>query len=112
MKSIRVFENKTKVPQIYYDKNMNPHYLKPGESFTEDMSEIVNAEELRKKQHDQVKLEGEVGELKRVKSHMGYIRAAKTMEDLQRLRENEINQDLLGAILKKEKELLEKQVSD
>lgn len=110
MAKVRIFENNTKVTQIFYDKFMNPIVLKPGQRHEEDMSEVINHEEMRKKEIERFKLEGEVEESKRVKSTLAVIRVSKNIEDLERLRKKETNTELITAILKKQKELLDKEI--
>lgn len=102
----RVFKNETKVPQIFYDRHFNPIHLKPGETFTEDMSGMINVNDLIDKEKERAKLAADVDEGKRIRRKLAQIKVATSIEDLDKFGQGETNQDVLDAILLREKEML------
>jgi len=102
----RVFKNETKVPQIFYDRHFNPIHLKPGQSYTEDMSGVLDVRELIDKEKERIKLMADVDEGKRIRRKLAQVRVASGLEDLDKLGQEETNQDVLDAILLREKEIL------
>ena len=102
----RVFRNDTKITQVFYDRHFNPIQLKPGEAFTEDMSGTINVRELIDKEKERAKLAADVDEGKRIRRKLAQIRVASSLEDLDKLGQGETNQDVLDAILLREKEML------
>jgi hypothetical protein len=107
MEKVRVFKNESKVTQVYYDRFNNPVELKPGETFTEDLSNVINVGDLVKREMDRRALADDVDESRRVRRKMALIRSTKRIEELDKFKDGEKNQDLLDAILLKEKELLD-----
>jgi FkbM family methyltransferase len=103
---MRVFKNETKITQLFYDRHHNPHEVKPGETFVEDLSGVVDLNELIKKDRERRALQTNVDEARRVKRALALINATKKVEDLDKFKDGEKNQDVLDAILQKEKELL------
>jgi len=106
MERVRVFKNDTKVTQVYYDRFSNPRELKPGESFTEDLSKVINVGDLVKQEIDRRALTDDVDETRRLKRKMALIRSTRRVEELDKLKDGEKNQDCLDAILLRQKELL------
>jgi tRNA A37 N6-isopentenylltransferase MiaA len=80
--------------------------VKPGETFVEDLSGVVDLNELIKKDRERRALQTNVDEARRVKRALALINATKKVEDLDKFKDGEKNQDVLDAILQKEKELL------
>jgi FkbM family methyltransferase len=108
---MRVFKNETKITQVFYDRHHNPHEVKPGATFVEDLSGVVDLNELIKKDKDRRALQDNVDEARRVKRALALINATKKVEDLDKFKDGEKNQDVLDAILLKEKELLDVSVN-
>ncbi len=106
----RVFKNNTKITQVYYDRHNNPHEVKPGETFVEDLSNVVDLNELLNREKERRALQANVDEARRVKRVLALINATKKVEDLDKFKDGESNQDVLDAILLKEKELLDASV--
>ena len=102
----RVFRNDTKITQVFYDRHFNPIQLRPGQTFTEDMSGTINVRELIDKEKERAKLAADVDEGKRIRRKLAQIRVASSLEDLDKLGQGETNQDVLDAILLREKEML------
>jgi hypothetical protein len=102
----RVFKNETKIMQIFYDRHFNPIHLKPGETFIEDMGGAVTVKELLDKEKERAKLAADVDEGKRIRRKLAQVRVAASIEDLDKLKDGETNQDVIDAILLKEKEML------
>jgi len=102
----RVFKNETKVPQIFYDRHFNPIYLKPGQSYTEDMSGILDVRALIDKERERARLADDVDEGKRIRRKLAQVKVATSLDDLDRLGQEEANQDVLDAIMTKEREFL------
>jgi hypothetical protein len=107
MEKVRVFKNESKVTQVFYDRLNNPVELKPGETFTEDLSKVINVGDLIKREVDRRALENDVDETRRVRRKMALVRSTRRLEDLDKLKDGEKNRDVLDAILLKEKELLD-----
>ena len=103
----RTIKNATKVNQVYYDRHRNPITLKPGESFTEDLSGVIDVNALVRQEEDRRRLEVDVDEAKRVRKALALVRVSKSAEDLDKLRTDEKNPDVLDAILVREKEILD-----
>ena len=101
MEKTRVFKNDTKILQVVYDHMGNPHEVKPGQTYTEDLSGCVNAGELVREELARRDLATNTEEAARVKRVMGSIRYAKTIEDLEKLKEDEKNPLVLEALNKK-----------
>ena len=102
----RIFRNDTKIEQVFYDRYFNPVQLKPGETFTEDMSGTINVKDLIDKEKERTKLAADVDEGKRIRKKLAQIRVASSLEDLDKLGQGETNHDVLDAILLREKEML------
>lgn len=107
----RVFKNDTKITQVYYDRHHNPHEVKPGGTFVEDLSGVVDLNVLINKEKERLALQTNVDEARRVKRALALISATKKAEDLDKFKNGEKNQDVLDAILLKEKELLDVSVN-
>jgi hypothetical protein len=101
----RVFKNETKVPQVYYNKLGDPVTVLPGKTYTEDLSNMVSLNDLLNRERERIRLQNDVDESKRVKKALALIRVAKTVEDLEKFKDDETNPEVLDAILLKEKEL-------
>lgn len=106
MEKKRIFKNETKVIQVFYDRNRNPIELKPGETYVEDLSGLIDLNELIRKERERRILEADVEEGKRVRRLLAQVRVSKSIEELEKLKEGETNQDVLDAILLREKELI------
>ena len=102
----RTFKNDAKITQVFYDRHLNPIQLKPGESYVEDMSGTISVKELIDKEKERARLAADVDEGKRIRRKLAQIKVAAGLEDLDKLRDGEKNQDVLDAILLKEKEML------
>ena len=111
MTKTRVFKNDTKIKQVFYDRHNNPHELMPGETFVEDLSGVVDLNALINREKERRALEANVDEARRVKRALALISATKKVEDLDKFKDGEKNQDVLDAILLKEKELLDASVN-
>lgn len=107
MEKTKVFRNDTKVIQLYYDRFRNPHEVSPGGTYVENLDEVIDVNALVKKEIDRRKMETDVTEMKRIRRTLGLVRMAKKVEDLEKMKENEMNPDVLDAILVREKELLD-----
>jgi len=81
--------------------------VRPGETFVENLSDAIDLNELLKKDRDRRVLQANVDEARRVKRVLALISATRKVEDLDRFKDGEINEDVLDAILLKEKELLD-----
>jgi hypothetical protein len=103
----RVFKNDTKITQVFYSRHLDPIQLKPGETFTEDMSGMINVRELIDKEKERAKLAADVDEGKRIRRKLVQVKVATSIEDLDKLGQGETNQDVLDAILVREKEILD-----
>lgn len=104
---MRVFKNDTKITQVYYDRHNNPHEVKPGATFVEDLSGVLDVNVLINQEKGRRALQANVDEARRVKRALALINATKNVEDLDKFKDGESNQDVLDAILLKEKELLD-----
>jgi hypothetical protein len=102
----RVFKNDTKITQVYYDRHNNPHEVRPGGTFVEDLSGVVDLNALINKEKDRLALQANVDEARRVKRALALISSTKKVEDLDKFKDGEKNQEVFDAILLKEKELL------
>jgi hypothetical protein len=102
----RVFKNETKVAQVFYDRHLNPTRLMPGEAFTEDMGGAINVKELIDKEKERARLAADVEEGKRIRRKLAQVKVAASIEDLDKLGQGETSQDVLDAILLREKEML------
>jgi len=102
----RVFKNETKITQVFYDRHFNPIQLKAGESYVEDMSGILDVRALINKEKERARLLADVDEGKKIRRKLAQVRVASSLEDLDKLGQEETNQDVLDAILVKEKEML------
>lgn len=107
----RVFKNDTKITQVFYDRHNNPHEVRPGETFIEDLSSVVDLNALINREKERRALEANVDEARRVKRALALISATKKVEDLDKFKDGEKNQDVLDTILLKEKELLDASVN-
>lgn len=106
MEKQRVFKNDTNIIQVYYNRQREPVELKPGETYVEDLSGVIDVNELIQKEKERRAIELDVEEAKRVRRLLAQIRVTKSIEDLEKLKEGETNQDVLDAILLREKELI------
>lgn len=106
MEKQRVFKNDTNIIQVYYNRQREPIELKPGETYVEDLSGVIDVNELIQKEKERRAIELDVEEAKRVRRLLAQIRVTKSIEDLEKLKEGETNQDVLDAILLREKELI------
>jgi len=106
MEKKRIFKNDTKITQVYYNRARDPIELKPGETYVEDLSDAIDVNELIKKEKERRMLETDVDEAKRVKRLLAQIRVTRSLEELEKMKSGESNQDLIDAILVREKELL------
>jgi len=106
MEKKRIFKNETKITQVYYNRSRDPIELKPGETYVEDLSDAIDVNELIKKEKERRMLETDVDEAKRVKRLLAQIRVTRSLEELEKMKSGESNQDLIDAILVREKELL------
>jgi hypothetical protein len=102
----RVFKNDTKITQVFYDRHFNPIQLKPGETYVEDMSGTISVKDLIDKEKERARLAADVDEGKRIRRKLAQVKVAAGLEDLDKLNDGETNQDVLDAILLKEKEML------
>jgi hypothetical protein len=101
MAIVKIYENKTKVLQVYYDRNMDPTIrLMPGERHVEAISGNLDTE--------LSKLSADVDEAKRVRKQLAVIRVSKSIEELDKFKEGEWNEEVLNGILSKRKDLLSK----
>ncbi len=107
----RTFKNDTRVTQVVYDRHQDPHEVKPGETFVEDLSGVIDVNALIKKEKDRAALQTDVDEARRVKRVLALVSATKKVEDLDKFKDGESNQEVLDAILLKEKELLDGSVN-
>lgn len=103
----RIFKNTSKIPQVYYNRYGDPITLKPGETFVEDLGGVIDVASLITQDQARKQTMDDVEEMKRVKRSLALTRVAKTQEALDKLREDETNQDILDVILYREKELLD-----
>jgi hypothetical protein len=106
-KNIRKFKNESKIPQVFYNKRHDPILLKPGETYTEDISDMIDVNALVRRERERRNSEMDLEEAKRIKKALTMVRMAKTQEDLEKIREGEDSQDVLDAILAREKEILD-----
>ena len=106
-KRTRTFKNTTTILQVIYNKRHDPITLKPGETYVEDISDVIDVNQLVRKERERRYAEIDLDEAKRVKKALAMVWIAKTPEDLEKLREVESNQDVLDAILAREKEMMD-----
>lgn len=106
-KNIKRFKNETKVPQVIYNRHHDPITLKPGQTYIEDMSDVIDVDALVRRERERRNTEMDLEEAKRIKKLLTMVRIAKTLEDLENLKESETNMDVLDAILAKEKEMID-----
>jgi len=64
MEKKRIFKNDTKITQIYYNRTRDPIELKPGETYVEDLSGVIDVNELIKRERDRRAIEMDVDEAK------------------------------------------------
>ncbi len=105
MAKTKVYKNETKIPQVYYDRHRNPIYLRPGESYTEDVTDLIDVNALVAGEVARRRAESDLEEGRRVKRALAMVRTSKTIEELDRLRADEKNPDVIEAIQIREKEL-------
>jgi hypothetical protein len=106
MEKKRIFKNETKITQVYYNRARDPIELKPGETYVEDLRGVIDVNELIRRERDRRAIEMDVDEAKRVKRLLAQIRVTRSLEELEKIKSGESNQDVIDAILVREKELL------
>ena len=99
MEKKRVFENKTKILQGFYDFHGNLITLKPGETYVEDLSKYQDVPALVMNDFRNKQTEAAIDEQKRVNKKLKAVKEAKTEEELDALKEGEHNNEVLEAIL-------------
>jgi hypothetical protein len=102
----RIFKNETKIPQVYYDIRMNPVVVKPGTEYVEDLTGVIDSVALVNAELERRKNQGNVDVMKHVRKTLALIRLTKNVDELEKFRNGETNQEILDGILLKEKELL------
>jgi hypothetical protein len=108
MAIVRILENNTKVLQVYYDRNGDRIELKPGQRHVETISGNVNPDELS----ELSRLEADVEEKKRIKTKLALIRVSQSIEELDKFKEHEMSDQVMSAILERQRELLKKETPD
>lgn len=91
-----MYENKTKIPQVIYDKHLNPILVMPGQTFGEP--EVKGQEKTEEIVKDQ-EIDPE-----RIKRMLAMVRMAKTASALKKIADGETNPEILEAVERKLKE--------
>ena len=102
----RTFKNETKIDQVYYDSAMNPHLVRPGESYTEDLKNQINVRALAAQEMERQRVNEDVDEAKRVKIAVAAVKATTILEELEKYEKVEKNPIVIETITEKKKELL------
>lgn len=90
-----MFENKTKIAQVIYDKHLNPILVMPGQTFGEEKPDISP---------EVVPLSDRSAEAARIKRTLAMVRMAKTASALKKISDGETNPEILEAVERKLKE--------
>ena len=106
-KQTRVVKNTTKISQVYYNRIGDPVMVPPGGTYVEDLSGVIDAGQLIRQEAERKRMEGDIEEIKRIKKVLASIRVAKSIDDLEKLKKDETNQEILYAIVSREKEILD-----
>lgn len=106
----RVYKNTTKKLQVIYDRYGNAIEVKPGQTFIEDMTDVIDIQDLLKKEQDRRATQNDADQMKEIKKKLDLVKAAKTTEELQPLKKDETNMDVIDAIMLREQELLRKEI--